>query len=196
MFGRAGRLLCALTMLLTYLLFGHSFEGCASVPRSGPNFVPPGSYRMAQVVATAKRSEILGTPAYKLLLDGGITDGQIIDGSAAAAMVYCCGKSHSLATAIVFYVPPDVTIHQGDVVEIKTGGEPNGSRYGTVNVVKDIRETRQNFPTHCHWLPSDENEGTSRELWGRVLYCDWMAQEGWTEKSNLVVHTWYKAPND
>jgi hypothetical protein len=170
--------------------------GCASVPRSGPNFIPADSDRVVQVVGIARRSEILGTPTYQLFVDGGITDAQIIDGSEAAGIVYCCGENHSLETALTFYVPPDVTIHQGDVVEIKTGGAPNGSQYGTVNRARVVRETRQKFPNHCHWLPPDENEGTSRELWGRILYCDWMAQEGWTEKNSVTVHTWYKPPTD
>ncbi len=147
------------------------------------------------MVGIAKRNEIVGTEMYQVLLDSGVTDAQIVDNSEGAGIVYCCGQEHSLKTSMVFYVPPDLKLQPGDVVEIKMGGEPNGSKYGSVSTGLTMRESVKDFGKQCRWMPHDDDEGTVLQLWGRILYCDWMPQEGWSKTETLEVHTWYKPPS-
>jgi hypothetical protein len=63
------------------------------------------------------------------MLDGGTKDSQLVDNREAAGIVYCCGRHHSLDTAIIFFVPLDLDIQPGDIVQIRDGGEANGSRF-------------------------------------------------------------------
>jgi hypothetical protein len=182
------------SLAIVWFVILSSLGACASVPRTGPNNVPPGAHRVAQVITVGKRSEILGTPIYKLFTDGGISDALIVDGSGAVAIVYCCGEKYSGDTSIVFYSPPGLKLEPRDVVELKMGKEPNGSEYGTVNTALAIRAEPSDFAKQCRWVPRDDHEGTSLQLWRRTIYCDWMPQEGWTEIDTIHVHTWFKPP--
>jgi hypothetical protein len=156
--------------------------------------VPPGSLRLAQVTALGKREEILQMkPVYDALVSSGIADADIVDASVVLARIYCCGgitKSFSAeeANAIMMYVKKDVAVGLGDVVEVEVGHEPRDGGAGEVNRVTRVIESYDTFISdraRCWWDPKNEN------LWLRLLYCDWMPNEGWVKQGGLSP-TWYK----
>jgi hypothetical protein len=57
--------------------------------------------------------------------------------------------------------------------------EGNGD-LGRANVVTRVVQRRDVQDGECRWIPPDPR------LWGRVLYCDWMPQEGWVEQTGLA----------
>ena len=164
-------LACAVSLLLA---------SCSTTSRLQPSHVPPGSDRLAEVMALATRDRIVNMSAYQEMLNSGISDSQIVDGSLAAGRVYCCGDTDK-STAIWFYVPSTLKVQPGDIVEVQMG---SGS--GAINVALSVRESAGAAQKHCHWDPPDES------LWMRVLYCDWMPNEGWVEQKSALYHTWTK----
>jgi hypothetical protein len=149
-----------------------------------------GASRLAQVMQTATREEILKlTTQREHLLASGLQDSDFKDGSLAMGRVYCCHPSTEEGTAMWFYVPPDKPVNPGDIVEIRMGRESTKKDAGKVNVLVEIRQKKDAPESHCSWDPPKDF------LWRRVLYCDWMPAEGWTLKKGAY-STWLKlAPN-
>ncbi len=83
-----------------------------------------GALRLAQVIQTASREEILKlTTQREHLLASGLQDSDFKDGSLAMGRVYCCHPSTDEGTAMWFYVPPDKTGKSG-----RHRRNPNGPR--------------------------------------------------------------------
>jgi len=145
--------------------------------------------KLAQVTGIANRAQIqaLGKDLQRLH-DSGIPDSALVDGSVAQGRVYCCGglPASTGLDALWFYVPPDVELHPGDIAEIRLGQEPDKRSPGQVNVLTRVRERADASEHHCHWDP--EKPGA----WMRVIYCDWMSDEGWTHKKGIG-NPWIKA---
>jgi len=120
------------------------------------------------------------------MLSAGISDTQIVDGSLGAGMVYCCGESVSKKTSIWFYVPPELKLEPGDIVEVKMGTAGTGSDPGIVNIAIEVRKKPNDSSKRCQWVPPNEH------LWMRVLYCDWMPSAGWVEQQSSLFHAWLK----
>lgn len=132
-----------------------------------------GALRLAQVMQTATREEILElTTQREHLLASGLQDSDFKDGSLAMGRVYCCRPSTEEGTAMWFYVPPDKPVNPGDIVEIRMGREPTKKDPGKVNVLVEIRQKKDAPESHCSWDPPKDF------LWRRVLYCDWMPSKG------------------
>ena len=145
-----------------------------------------GTLRLAQVMRTATREEILKlTTQRQHLLDSGLKDSDFQDGSLAMGRVCCCHPSTEEETAMWFYVPPDKPVNPGDIVEIRMGRESSKKDPGRVNVLVEIRQKKDASESHCSWDPPNNS------LWRRVLYCDWMPAEGWTLKKGAY-NTWLK----
>jgi hypothetical protein len=171
---------------------GMLLVSCAAPLRIQSDFVPPGSLRLAQVTAIAKRSEILEIKDLVAVLKAsGVNDADIVDGSVVMARIYCCGgvtleSSAEVVNARMMYVPKGVTVGLADVVEVRTALSPAGGITGALNTVtRVVQRYEENGP--CRWDPDDES------LWQRVIYCDWMPQEGWIRQEGLNP-AWYKAP--
>lgn len=165
------------------------FAGCASpVSRLHAESVPPGSLRLAQVAHIVPRAEILANKfAVQSLRDSGISEVAIQDGSLVVGRVECCGGSNEKATAAIFYVTKEIKVEVGDIVEIHTGSAGNiPNPTGPVNTLTRIREARDNQNSQCRWDPPQKN------LWGRILYCDWMQAEGWTLEKDGFAKYWVK----
>jgi hypothetical protein len=170
-------LLCAVTSAGTSKLFPPSKDQA-------------GTLRLAQVMQTATREEILKLTAQRQhLLDSGLKDSDFQDGSLAMGRVYCCHPSTEEGTAIWFYVPPDQPVKPGDIVEVRMGRESAKNDPGTVNKLTQVRQTKDAPESHCSWDPPKEF------LWRRVLYCDWMPAEGWTLTKGTH-NTWLKPAPD
>ena len=145
-----------------------------------------GALRLAQVMQTATRNEILTlTTQREHLLASGLQDSEFKDGSLAMGRVYCCHSSTDEGTAMWFYVPPDKPVSPGDIVEIRMGRESTKKDAGKVNVLVEIRQKKDAPESHCSWDPPKDF------LWRRVLYCDWMPAEGWMLKKGAH-NTWLK----
>lgn len=153
---------------------------CSTTSRLQASHVPPGSDRLAVVAALAPRERILQMSTYQQMLNAGISDSQIVDGSLAAGQVYCCGDTDK-STAIWFYVPPTLKVEPRDIVEVQMASSPEA-----VNVALSVREKATATQRRCQWVPPDTS------LWMRVLYCDWMPGEGWVEQKSPLYHTWIK----
>jgi len=149
-----------------------------------------GALRLAQVMQTATREEILKlTTQRQHLLASGLQDSDFKDGSLAMGRVYCCHPSTDEGTALWFYVPPDAPVQPGDIVVVRMGRESTKKGPGKVNVLVEVRQKKDATDSHCSWDPPDD------KLWRRVLYCDWMPAEGWTLKKGAY-KTWLKPASD
>lgn len=149
-----------------------------------------GALRLAQVMQTATREEILkNTTLREHLLASGLQDSDFKDGSLAMGRVYCCHPSTDEGTAIWFYVPPDKPVNPGDIVEVRMGREATKTDPGKVNTLVEFRQKKDAAESHCSWDPPKDF------LWRRVLYCDWMPAEGWT-KTKGSHNTWLKRVPD
>ena len=171
------------------------FLACATSTARTSKLYPPkkdetGALRLAQVMQTATREEILRlTEQRQHLLDSGLKDADFQDGSLAMGRVYCCHPSTDEGTAMWFYVPPDTPVKAGDIVVVRMGRESTKKDPGTVNRLIEVREEQDAPNSRCSWDPPKDF------LWRRVLYCDWMPAEGWTLKKGAY-KTWLKAASD
>ena len=177
------------------VLFLMIYLACAVSNAETSRLYPPskdeaGALRLAQVMQTATREEILKlTTQREHLLASGLQDSDFKDGSLAVGRVYCCHPSTDEGTAMWFYVPPDKPVNPGDIVEIRMGREPTKTDPGKVNMLIEIRQKKDSTESHCSWDPPQDF------LWRRVLYCDWMPTEGWTLKKGSH-NTWLKRAPD
>jgi hypothetical protein len=168
---------------------------CAVCSPGTSKLFPPskdqaGTLRLAQVMQTATREEILKLTAQRQhLLDSGLKDSDFQDGSLAMGRVYCCHPSTDEGTALWFYVPPGQPLQVGDIVEVRMGRESNKNDPGTVNKLTQVRQKKDAPESHCSWDPPKDF------LWRRVLYCDWMPAEGWTLTKGAH-NTWLKPALD
>src|SRR5215468_3451609 len=153
--------------------------------RLHPYHVPAGSLRMAEVVGVADQALIRSGWTYEVLVKSGVNPSQIQDGSVAGARVYCCGGPNEEGTAILFYVPSGMNVEVGDIVEVRMGRQPDNGDPGVVNTLAQIRQKHDAKDGPCRWVPPNPR------LWVRELYCDWMPQEGWVEKTGMW-KAWYK----
>ena len=149
-----------------------------------------GALRLAQVMTTATREEILKlTVQREHLLASGLQDSDFKDGSLAMGRVYCCHPSTDEGTAMWFYVPPDMPVQPGDIVVVRMGREATKKDPGKVNTLLEVRQKKDAPNSHCSWDPPEDR------LWRRILYCDWMPAEGWTLKKGAY-KTWLKPAPD
>jgi len=106
------------------LLMMICFFACAVSSAGTSKLYPPskdqaGALRLAQVMTTATREDILKlTTQREHLLASGLQDSDFKDGSLAMGRVYCCHPSTDEGTAIWFYAPPDIPVQPGDIVVV------------------------------------------------------------------------------
>jgi len=150
--------------------------------------VPPGSIRLAQVASLIPRTQVLSAEfVLRSLQASGISEADINDGSIAGGRVECCGGPNEQETAIIFYVPKGIKVQVGDVVEIHSGSQGDlKNPSGPVNLLVRIREKQNDFGSQCRWDPP--NPAFRR----RILYCDWMQTEGWTQEQGQSFQYWKK----
>jgi len=161
-----------------------------NAPRIQSDFVPAGSLRLAQVIYISSRQETIGEKRLlDILIACGVEEASIRDGSIVMARIYCCGGSNEVETARMLYAPPEIRVDLGDVVEVLVGHPANGADPGRLNTVTRIRQKRADPDGACRWDPPDEGK------WTRVLYADWMPQEGWIRESGPIFPAWYKPPS-
>jgi hypothetical protein len=190
---RASR--CQVRKLQPAALFLMICLACAVSNAGTSKLYPPdkdeaGALRLAQVMQTATREEILKlTTQREHLLASGLQDSDFKDGSLAMGRVYCCHPSTDEGTAMWFYVSPDAPVKPGDIVVIRMGRESTKKDPGRVNTLVEVRQKKDATDSHCSWDPPDD------KLWRRVLYCDWMSAEGWTLKTGGN-KTWLKRAPD
>lgn len=150
------------------------------------DFLPEGSLRVAQVTHVATQKEIVESKAlHDALLSSGIKDSEIKDGSVALARVFCCGSPMESEQEMMLYVPPQIGVLKGDIVEVRSGRPPAKGDSGRLNTVMRVRQKSGDGAATCNWVPPDPR------LWARVLYCDWMPGEGWTEQGGIN-KAWFK----
>ena len=177
--------------LFLAVCFALLVTGCAhrASLRVYPDDVPAGSLRLVQVTVVGTRSDIVDEKAWhEALLNSGIPDREIQDGSLAVGRIYCCGGTAEVPTRQAFYVPAGLQVQPLDIVEIRAGRDPAGQKGGEVNTLTRIVQRAGASDSTCRWVPPDP------KLWMRVLYCDWMEKEGWMEKKDPLNHTWFKPP--
>ena len=167
----------------------HLLAGCSSQQsRLHAESVPPGSLRLAQVAYIVPRAEILTSEfVVRSLQASGIGESDIHDGSITVGRVECCGGRNEKATAALFYVPNDIKVEVGDIVEIRSGSAGNlETPNGPVNMLTRIREKHGDHDRQCRWDPPETN------LWMRILYCEWMQADGWTLEKDGFAKYWIK----
>lgn len=167
---------------------------CASHLRIQSDELTAGSLRLAQVMQFASRNEIREIKVlYDVIQASGVNDSDIVDGSVALARIYCCGGlteniSFEKADAMMLYVPKGVIVTPGDIVEVRVGRPPEMGDAGLLNIVTRVVERVRADGAACWWDPKND-----RNMWLRVLYCEWMPQEGWI-KQDGASPAWFKPP--
>lgn len=170
-----------------------AIAGCVHVAplRVYPDDVPPDALRLVQTMLVGSRDDILAVPAWhQALLDSGIPEADIRDGSLAVGRIYCCGGPAELPNRQAYYIPPGMKVAPLDIVEVRAGREPGAGGPPRVNVVTRVVQTADAAEKACRWVPQDPR------LYMRVLYCDWMPAAGWIEQKTAMGlnHTWLKPP--
>lgn len=168
---------CLVLVFLLVLL-----TACAGTSRLHRQNVPEGSLRLAEVVALATRNEIDENEYIShALRNANISDTEITDGSIGMGRVFCCGGQNELETAIWFYIPRNIDVEIDDIVEVWSGREvkQGDPAPGHPNTVTRIVEKPSYGKQMCRWLPDNPN------LWVRVLYCDGLETDGWTQQSGM-----------
>ncbi len=142
-------------------------------------------------MVVASRQDILATEShYQFLLSAGIPDVQLGDGRLIVMRIYCCGGSIEEDQAIWVYVPPELTVGAGDIVEVRMGRVPAKTDPGVVNTVVMVRQKADQAPNGpCFWQPDNPS------LWMRIVYCDGIEKDGWVERKGLR-KMWYKPAAD
>jgi hypothetical protein len=156
-------------------------QSCAGTSRLYPNEAPENSLRLVEVMALASKSDVQNNRyIYEPLEAAGIQDAVSREGSIGGGRVYCCGGKMDEAFFHYFYIPPEIQIDIGDIVEIRCGSLPRGGK-PNVNTVTRVVEKKSDTSDICRWEPQDK-------IYGRVLYCDWMPEQGWVKYKG----TWVK----
>ncbi|MCF7981464.1 MAG: hypothetical protein K9K86_05725 [Pseudomonadales bacterium] len=162
-------------------------SGCAGTP-----VAPPDSLYLAEVIGfpfgKSTRAMILESgEAYQRLVNSKISDDDIRDGSLERGRVFCCGGPNEGGWTPVFYVPYDLGLELGDIVEIRAGVLPDKISAGTAHIVTRVvlAHKEKTKEASCRWDPPNER------LWLRVIYCDWMLADGWV-KERGIGKPWYK----
>jgi hypothetical protein len=130
----------------------------------------------------AQRSEIEENEfLYQSLLKADIPDSKITDGSIGMGRVFCCGGQNEQDTAIWFYMPDNISVEIGDIVEVWSGREiRHGDQApGHPNTVTRVVEKPRYGEQMCRWVPDNPS------LWVRVLYCDGLEADGWIQQSGM-----------
>lgn len=171
---------------LRWLMIMFGIASCSSISRVHPQTSDDaGVVRLAEVMQLGTRREIVALGIhYQYLLAAGIKDAELRDGSLGVGRVYCCGGPPEQGAAIWFYIPRELSIQAGNIVEVKMGRQPAGSDPGAINTAVRVRHQGLSQGP-CRWRP--ERDG----LWMRVIHCDWMEKEGWVERDGLY-KTWLK----
>ena len=185
--------LFAVNFLVTALIL----SGCVSTPVIYPHTEDHiGILRVTEIMFL-KNGKELPEIYRQALRDSGISDDDILLGYIGVGRVYCCGGDNETDNIIMVFVPHDMGVEVGDIVEVKMGKASENNFPGMVNMATKIREKiagnepprigyagdRSNRP--CRWVPEKPH------LWMRILYCDWMEEEGWIEYKWLW-KTWMK----
>lgn len=182
-FGQA-RGFCRVSIVFLPMLFS-----CGTTSsRLHPFDAPAGSLRLAEAVGVVPGDQIQGQhqPLYDVLVTSGVSDAEIRAGGVGAGKAYCCWGPNERENAVFFFVPKDLTVDVGDIVELRMGRRPDNNGSGNVNVATRIRQKAGVVNGPCRWDPPREG------LWNKVLYCDWMKAEGWVKQSGAVYNIWYK----
>ncbi len=173
-------------------------SGCAGTPVIYPHTSGhAGALRVTEIMGWKSGPEL--PEIYRQALrESGISDVEIQLGSIGVGRVYCCGSSNETDNIIMVFIPKDVPVELGDIVEVKMGEAPGWQKSGIVNVATKVREKNagKEIPRwgsagdrgnrSCRWIPENPN------LWARILYCDWMKKEGWVEYQGFLWKTWLK----
>jgi hypothetical protein len=173
--------------LMTCVLVG---AGCAGTPI----IYPPtedhaGALRVVELMMMDSCEDAPEShPISQACMESGITPAEFRAGSLARGRNYCCGGSTEVENTLLFFMPATVDARVGDVVEVRMGRAPSKDNApGIINIATRVRDRAPDGRTpkwgidgdwtgrSCRWVP--ENDA----LWGRLLYCDWMPDEGWIE---------------
>ena len=177
----------------TIIILALILSACSSMPSYiQTDIVPAESLRVAQILDIAKRQDIIKLEAYKSIIATGTPDSEVVDGSLAAARVYCCGGisqefSSERVYKIFLFVPKGLKIEVGDFVEVKVARSPTKGDNGSLNTVTRLAYRYPEKPQSCWWDPKDDR------LWLRTIYCEWMPKEGWIKQEGLYP-SWFKPP--
>jgi hypothetical protein len=166
----------------------------AEQSRAYEDYVPAGSLHLGQVIAIAKRDEVVKMkPLYEAVKTTGVDDADIVDGTVVAARIFCCGgltkeSSSEVRNSLFLYVPKGIEVGMGDIVELRVGHIAQGGSAALMNSVTRVVQKSGKDEVACWWDPKNDR------LWQRVLYCDWMPKEGWIKQEGMGP-AWYKPPS-
>ena len=123
-------------------------------------------------MTAAKRDDIVRIkPLYEAVKTTGISDADIVDGTVVAVRIFCCGgitkqSSSEVSNSLFLYVPKDVEVGIGDIVEFLVGHVAEGGTPALINSVTRVVQKSGKDEGTCWWDPKNDR------LWLRVLYCD------------------------
>jgi hypothetical protein len=173
---RTSRQTCSLPQILCLAAI-HALSGC-SVPAG--KMGEASTLHAGEVVQVLTRTDILGSRGiHESLTNSGVPDSAITDGSVVIVRTLCCGPPNT-SNPHGALNPNGLPIHVGDAVEFLW---PGGS---AVNTVTRVLQPAGQSDGACWWDPRDD------KLWRRVMFCNWMPQQGWVKQEGQMVIGWYK----
>jgi hypothetical protein len=176
------------SVVLSLIAIGMLLSGCATPSRFHAAQIPPGASTLVQVRGFATAQEITSIPSVvETLRLTGVAESSIKGGMLADGRIFCCGGPNEDDYSLWFYVPEGKNASVGDIVEIQMGaavhrGEPMRA---PPNTMLRVRSEFADVGKTCRWVPD------KAYLWGRVIYCDWMRDEGWVQQRGLF-DVWFK----
>ena len=170
---------CSLATLLgAYAVAASMLSACTtSMGKMGE----PNTLHAGEVVQVLTQADILSSKeVLSALRNAGVSDSSIHDGSVVVVRNMCCGPPKESAVT-VDHNPQSLPLTVGDVVEVQYWSGAAGS----VNTVTRVLQSAKQANGPCWWNPKNDL------LWRRVMYCDWMPQQGWVKQEGLNTG-WYK----
>jgi hypothetical protein len=174
-------------------------SGCTNAPPVIYPHTPDhdGTIRVTEIMDMASGKELSENYFQTIKDNSDFSDTYIRQGYLAVGRMYCCGGPNETVNVAMVFVPQDVSVKLGDIVEVRMGKAPKRGKPGIVNIATRVREQHdgKELPVwgnsangaspSCRWIPEKPY------LWTRILYCDWMKEEGWI-KYDGVWEAWIK----
>jgi hypothetical protein len=183
-------------IVLPIVSLAMALAACASgtvLDKYQSDYVPAGSLRLGQAMQVAKGEEVLkDKQLHDFVTASGVSDSDIENGSIVLARIFCCGgltrsTSSEVANARVAYVPPELHVGPGDIIEMRVGHAAQAGVPAVMNRATKVVQRSEHDDGSCWWDPRNDR------LWLRILYCTWMPKEGWVKQGGINP-AWYKPP--
>lgn len=170
----------------TVIACGLGLHGCSSPPVN-PETEEYGVLRAAGVMYLSTADDF---KQHRTLHDtyaaAGVAESDMVDGASVVARMQCCQPNPEYSGPVVLYNQQHLPVSVGDFIEFRVGGLKSPDHKNELNVITRVLQHGESADGTCWWEPRNP------ALWKRIVYCEWMQQEGWRRDDNKRLPGWYK----